>query len=440
MARPLRIAQVAPPLERVPPRAYGGTERIIHELVTELVARGHQVTTFASADSEVAGNLIPTVPQALRPAGFGGDPSPWFLATVLAVLERAREFDVIHSHIEWYSPIISRVSSVPVVTTWHGRLDFPWARDMIMNGDGHDVAISRSQASTHPDVPWTAVVHNGLTLDDAPFERRRDDSLCFVGRVAPEKGIVDAIEIAKLAGRSIRIAAKEGYTPNERAYHDNVFVPALESMGRDAEYLGELSGPDRDRLYASSYATLMPGSWPEPFGLVAIESLACGSPLLARRVGALPEILRDGRDGFFGDDVAQLAFHVEHVGGLDRVAIRASVLERFSAARMTDDYEALYRRLTGFGGVPVGPGRDGLGVAGGDGGSLDRVAALRGETFGPGRRGVRFDVRPGDRAGLAREVSPAGRSPSAPAAGDPAGRHRAEPDLLDATSGSRPGD
>ena len=355
MTRPLRIAQVAPPLERVPPRGYGGTERVVHELVQELVRRGHDVTTFASGDSETPGSHVATVPEALRPAGFGGDPSPWFLSTILAVLERAREFDVIHSHVEWYSPIISKVSPVPVVTTWHGRLDFPWAGRMLVAGEAHNVAISRAQAATHPDVPWAAVVHNGLSLEGAPFERRRGDALCFVGRVAPEKGIVEAIEIAKLSGRRIRIAAKIGHTSLERTYYENNFKPALESMGSDAEYLGELSGPDRDRLFAESYATLMPGSWPEPFGLVAIESLACGTPLLAKRVGALPEILRHGRDGFFGDDVAELAFEVDRIGELDREAIRASVLERFSAARMTDDYEALYRRLVEVG-EPVGPG------------------------------------------------------------------------------------
>jgi glycosyltransferase involved in cell wall biosynthesis len=356
MTRPLRIAQVAPPLERVPPRAYGGTERIVHELVGELDARGHEVTTFASGDSEVAGRHIVTVPRALRPDGFGGDPSPWFLATVLAVLERAREFDIIHSHVEWYSAIIASVSPVPVVTTWHGRLDFPWARDMLGSAGSHQVAISRAQASTHPDVDWTAVVHNGLSLHKAPVGAGRSNALAFVGRAAAEKGVVDAIEIARLSGRPIRLALKQGHTPGEQSYFEDVVMPAIKAMGRDAEYLGELEGPERDQLFADSYATLMPGAWPEPFGLVAIESLACGTPILARRIGALPEIIREGEDGFFGDDNAILAFHVDHVAALDRDAIRASVIERFSAARMADDYERLYRRLIGVGDA-VGPGQ-----------------------------------------------------------------------------------
>ncbi len=345
MTRPLRIAQAAPPLERVPPRGYGGTERVMHALVRELVSRGHEVTTFASGDSDVPGRLVPTVDEALRPAGFGDDPSPWYLGTILSVLERAREFDVIHSHLEWYSTILSKVSPVPVVTTFHGRLDFPWARDLLIRGEGNYVAISRAHAATHPDIPWAGIVHNGLDLARAPFNPERGETLCFVGRVAPEKGIVDAIEIARRSGRRLRIAAKIGTTSPERKYYEDVFLPALAAAGETVEFLGEVSGEDRDRLFAESYATLMPGSWPEPFGLAAIESLACGTPLIARPAGALPEILRDGRDGFLGDDVAGLARLVDRVAALDRAAIRASVIERFSTARMADAYEAIYERL-----------------------------------------------------------------------------------------------
>jgi glycosyltransferase involved in cell wall biosynthesis len=207
------------------------------------------------------------------------------------------------------------------------------------------VAISKNQASTHPEVPWEGVVYNGLTLTDAPFERRRSEDLCFVGRVAPEKGIVEAIEIALAAGRRLRIAAKIAPIGPEREYNDAVFQPALKAAGASVEFLGELTGPDRDLLFADSFASLMPGSWPEPFGLVAIESLACGTPVVARRIGALPEIIRDGVDGFFGDDVIGMAYKVDRVADLDRAAIRASVLERFSATRMTDRYLDVYRKM-----------------------------------------------------------------------------------------------
>ena len=344
--RSLRIAQVAPPIERVPPEGYGGTERVVFELVAELVRRGHDVTTFASGDSEVPGRLVPTIDTALRPAGFGGDASGYMVNTLLRVLDHDDEFDVIHSHLEWFSLALRRATRRPFVATFHGRLDTPWSRDALADRPDGMVAISESQASVHPDVPWT-IVHNGLSLDDAPYEAARTDDLVFVGRVTPEKGIVEAIEVAMRVGRPLRIAAKVGPTPFEREYHETVFEPALEKAGSAVEFLGELSGKDRDALFARSYAVLMPGQWPEPFGLVAIEALACGAPVLARRVGGLDEIIREGVDGFFGDDVTELAFHVDRIAELDREAIRTSVIDRFSASRMADGYEAVYARLLG---------------------------------------------------------------------------------------------
>ena len=345
---PLRIAQVAPPVERVPPDGYGGTERVVFELVSELHRRGHDVTTFASGDSEVPGRLVEIVPEALRPAGHGGDLSGYMLSTVLQALDRETEFDLVHSHLEWYSLALRRAIRTPMVATFHGRLDLPWSRSVFADRPAGMVAISESQASVHPDVPWT-IVHNGLTLDGAPFERRRSDALVFVGRVTPEKGIVEAIEIAQQADRPLKIAAKIGPTPKEQDFNEAVFQPALQAAGSRIEFLGELSGEDRDKLFAESYAVVMPGSWPEPFGLVAIEALACGTPVLAKRVGGLDEIIRDGVDGFFGDDVTELAFLSERVGELDRAAIRDSVIDRFSATRMADGYEALYARMLGIG-------------------------------------------------------------------------------------------
>jgi glycosyltransferase involved in cell wall biosynthesis len=343
MPAPLRIAQVAPPLEPVPPVAYGGTERIVAELVTELDRRGHEVTTFASGDSVVPGRHVVTISEALRPTG-GGDPLPHVIGTMRRVLAMADEFDIIHSHLEWSSLLLADVAPVPVVTTFHGRLDQPWAADFFKDPSGTLVAISQNQASAHPDVPWT-VIHNGLSLDGAPFGRERTEALCFVGRVAPEKGIVDALEIARAAGRPLRIAAKIGTTGPEVAYNESVFQPALAAAGSDVEFLGELEEADRDQLFAESYASLMPGEWPEPFGLVAIESLACGTPIIARPNGALPEIIREGVDGFFGADVEEMASKVALVAGLDRQAIRDDVLARFSAVRMADGYEALYRQI-----------------------------------------------------------------------------------------------
>ena len=342
--RRLRIAQVAPPLERVPPLAYGGTERIVYELTAELVRRGHDVTVFASGDSEVPGRLVPTVETALRPAGIERDAGGWFATTTQMVTDRADEFDVIHSHLEKWSLPLARMSPKPVVSTFHGRLDLPWARTEFVDPPGGMVAISRHQARTYPDVPWT-IIHNGLSLERAPFIERPSEAFCFVGRVDPEKGIIEAMELARLVGRPLRIAAKVGNLPRQRAYFENVFRPALQRAGPLVEYLGELTPAERDELYADSHATLMPGAWPEPFGLVTIESLACGTPVIARRVGALPEIIREGVDGFFGDDVAAMAFYADRLPTLDRAEIRASVIDRFSAVRMADRYEELYGRL-----------------------------------------------------------------------------------------------
>ena len=345
MTRPLRIAQVAPPFERVPPLAYGGTERIVHGLVTELDARGHAITTFASGDSVVPGRHVETVPLALRPQGYTGDSLPYMQLTLQLLLKRIHEFDLVHAHMEWMSLLLARVSPVPVVSTFHGRLDLPWADALLADPPPGLVAISQNQASTHPDVPWAGIVYNGLRLAEAPFGRKRTDALCFVGRVAEEKGIVEAMEVAKAAGRPLKIAAKIGPTGPEKDYNDAIFQPALAEAGKDVEFLGELSQADRDQLFAESYASLMPGSWPEPFGLVAIEALACGTPIIARRSGALPEIIREGVDGFFGDDVTAMAFKVDRIDDLDREAIRDSVIERFSVERMTDGYEAIYRDM-----------------------------------------------------------------------------------------------
>jgi glycosyltransferase involved in cell wall biosynthesis len=362
MPRHLRIAQVAPPLVPVPPVAYGGTERIVGELVRELQERGHDVTTFASGDSTVPGRLIPTVPTALWPAGFSGDPAPWLMSTVATVLEHAASFDVIHSHLEWFSPLLARMSPVPVVTTFHGRLDVPWALRLTDLAPGAAwVAISRAQAAGQPAVPWAGVVHNGLTLTESPFESRHGEDLAFVGRLSPEKGAEHAIEIAMRTGRRLRVAAKSGKSPIERDYLESVFRPALAAAGSAVEWLGELPRVDRDRLLTESRALLMPGDWPEPFGLVAIESMACGTPVVARRAGALPEIVRDGVDGILGDDLDALVCGVDEVVALDRGEIRRSVLDRFAPGRMADAYETVYRSVArppdGGPAILAGPGR-----------------------------------------------------------------------------------
>ena len=341
---PLRIAQVAPPLEAVPPIGYGGTERIVGELVLELDRRGHDVTTFASGDSTVPGRHVPTVPLALRPIGFAEDPVEAFERTLALVLDRQDAFDVIHAHVDSWNVELARRARIPVVSTFHGRLDLPWTPDAFRVGVRGLVAVSRDQARVHPEAAWT-VIHHGVTFRPPPLPAVPGEDLCFVGRMAPEKGFPDAIEVARLTGRRLMVAAKIPTRQVEIDYHDAVIRPLLDRA--DVTILGELSEADRDRLVSGCRASLVPSAWPEPFGLVVIEALACGTPVLARRAGAIPEILRDGVDGFLGDDAQQLAFLDGQLDGLDRGAIQAAALERFSVGRMVDQYVELYRTLLG---------------------------------------------------------------------------------------------
>ena len=329
----------------MPPGGYGGTERIVDELLHELERRGHEVTLFASGDSTATTRLVPTVERALRPLGRVDDGPPYTIATLDAVPRPASAFDLIHAHLDFAGLVLARATAVPVVNTFHGRIDQPWASALLADAPAGLVAISHDQASSHPEVAWT-VVPNGLTLDGAPFREQPGDALCFVGRMAPEKGPADAVRIARAVGRPLRVASKEPATPEESAYYTDVFLP--EARRADVEVLGELNGADRDELFATSYATLMPADWPEPFGLVAIESLACGTPVVALRAGGLPEIVRDGLDGVLGDDLDELARRLPEVATMDRRAIRSSVLDRFSPQRMVDGYEAVYAARLGL--------------------------------------------------------------------------------------------
>jgi glycosyltransferase involved in cell wall biosynthesis len=341
--RPLRIALLAGPMVPVPPVAYGGTERVVAALATELGKRGHDVTVFAPGDSTVDARLRPVVDRALWRTGYRGDVSAYMLRAVARCWAEADRFDIVHSHVESFGFPLARYAPVPVVTTLHGRLDAAGMPALLDEFNEIPlVAISESQKRWAPDVNWVGVVPNGLPLEHMPTSRDIDDALLFVGRIAPEKGVGDAIELARRVGLPLRIVAKVHDTA-EIALHEQLVKPAVARGG--VEFLGELPPSARDPLFASAKATLMLGAWPEPFGLVAIESLATGTPVIARRAGALPEIIEHGVDGYLVDDLEEAEHAVRLLDRLDRQQIRRRAIARFSATRMADGYLAVYQAV-----------------------------------------------------------------------------------------------
>jgi glycosyltransferase involved in cell wall biosynthesis len=353
---PMRIGLISGPMVRIPPAGYAGTERIVTVLIEELVRRGHDVTLIGPADSRVPCRLVPTIDRALWSSGMRGDSTPYIQVTIEKAWAIAQEFDVIHSHVDTLSIAMARHSPVPVVHTLHGRLDLPGVPELLDEfREIPLVAISRSQRRWRPDNNWVGTVHHGLPLDDAPFVPDPGDYLAFVGRIAPEKGVDAAIELARSTNQTLRIAAKVHETIEEELFARFV-KPAVESG--DAVFEGELGTTARDELLAGALATVMLGAWPEPFGLVAIESMATGTPVIARRVGALPEIIRHGENGFLVDDLSEAQLAVKEAPGLDRKRIRADAIERFGVDRMVDEYEAVYRKLTsGASGRGASPAR-----------------------------------------------------------------------------------
>ena len=327
----------------VPPAGYAGTERVVASLVAELHRRGHKVTLFAAGDLQVDCELVPIVPESLWSMGYRGSTANYLALAVAAVWREHARLDIIHSHLEATAFPMARHCPTPVVSTLHGRLDNAGTPELMHEfTDIPLVAISQSQRRWFPDNNWVATIHHGLDMSSAPFSALPGEYLAFVGRTAPEKGVRQSIELARRVGMTLRIAAKV-YDETEQKHFDEVVAPAVKEGV--ADFLGELPPARRDPLMAGARATLMLGQWPEPFGLVAIESLATGTPVIARRAGALTETIEHGVDGFLVDDLSEAALAVQLVGDLDRAKIRERALERFSPRRMVDEYEAVYRDL-----------------------------------------------------------------------------------------------
>ena len=341
-AQPLRIAQVAPLYESVPPTHYGGTERIVSYLTEELVAQGHDVTLFASGDSRTKATLVAACPRSLRLDPACVDQLAHHVLMLERVMQRADEFDIVHFHIDYLHFPLSRRQRLTQVTTLHGRLDIP---DLVpLYNEFREmplVSISNAQRAPLPWVNWQDTVYHGLPVDRYRFRPETGQYLACLGRISPEKGIDRAIEIAKQVAIPLKIAAKVDRA--DRDYFAQVIEPLLDHPL--VEYLGEIGDDRKDEFLGNAYALLFPIDWPEPFGIVMIEAMACGTPVIAYSSGSVPEVMEQGRTGFIVDQLEDAVQAVRRVPLLSRARCREIFEERFTAARMARDYLDVYTRL-----------------------------------------------------------------------------------------------
>jgi len=338
----MRIAQIAPLAESVPPRLYGGTERVVSSLTEELVRRGHDVVLFASGDSTTAAELVACCPEGLRLNPRIRDHVAYTMIELGKVSARAREFDIIHNHVDYLALSTARQTETPMVTTLHGRLDLPELEDVYAEfSEQYVVSISHAQRSPLPHARWLGTVYNGIALSHFTFRERPGTYLAFLGRISPEKGIDRAIEIAKAVDMPLRIAAK--VDPVDREY----FTAEIKPMLRDprVEYIGEIDETQKDGFLGNAFAYLFPINWPEPFGITMIEAMACGTPVIAMNLGSVPEVVVHGQTGFVCHSQAQMIDAVQRAGDLSRDACRAHVEDHFSAPRMAEMYETIYRTV-----------------------------------------------------------------------------------------------
>lgn len=340
----MRIAQVAPLHESVPPKLYGGTERVVSYLTEELVRQGHEVTLFASADSRTLARLVPCWPHALRLGEACPEPIVPHLIMLEQVEARAEQFDIIHFHTGFLHLPLARRLATPSLTTLHGRLDGSYLTSLFQEfSEAPMVAISESQRSFVPWAAWDSVIHHGLPEDLHVLGGGDGGYLAFAGRISREKRPDLAIEIARRAGLRLRIAAK--IDDADRNYHDTVVRPLLRQP--HVEYVGEIDESQKTAFFGDAAALLFPIDWPEPFGIVMIEAMACGTPTIAFRRGSVPEVIENGTSGFVVDGVDEAVAAVPLAMQLDRRACRAAFERRFTAARMARDYIAAYRRHVG---------------------------------------------------------------------------------------------
>jgi glycosyltransferase involved in cell wall biosynthesis len=341
----MRIAQVAPLNERVPPALYGGTERVVSYLTEELVRQGHDVTLFASGDSETSARLVPACPRALWRDADVRETLPHHVRLMELVFGDVGRFDLIHFHTDYVHFPLVRRHRCPTVTTLHGMVH-PHDLGALLEEyqEVPLVSISDDQRRPLPHANWRATVYHGLPRDAFTFHGERGAYLTYLGRMSPEKRVDRAIEIARRAGVPLKIAAK--IYPEERSYFEQTLAPLIRASGPLVEFVGEIGDRERDELLGGATALLFPIEWAEPFGLVMIEALASGTPVIAWRRGSVPEVLEDGVTGYVVDSVEEGVRAVARIESLSRAICRRVFEERFDASRMARDYLAVYRGLT----------------------------------------------------------------------------------------------
>ena len=338
----MRIAQVAPLFESVPPKYYGGTERVVSYLTEELVRQGHEVTLFASGDSVTKAHLVAGCRRALRLDKHCIDQMAHHVLMLEHIVQRAREFDVLHFHVDYMHYPLSRRQFTPYLTTLHGRLDIPDLEPLYREfRDAPVVSISNSQRLPLPAANWLGTVYHGLPDDLYQYREKPGAYLAFIGRISPEKRVDRAVAIARQVRMPLKIAAKVDDV--DRDYFETFIKPLLDDPL--IEYIGEIGEGEKDEFLGCAIALLFPIDWEEPFGLVMIEALACGTPVVAFRRGSVPEVLVDGRTGFIVEDLAGAVDAVRRIGEIDRADCRQAFEERFTVQRMTEAYVDLYQRL-----------------------------------------------------------------------------------------------
>ena len=343
VARVMRIAQVAPLIESVPPALYGGTERVVAFLTDELVRQGHDVALFASGDSRTLARLVTACPSALRLNERCKDPIAPHVFLLEQVAQQADGFDVIHFHTgHLHFPLVRRLPDVPHVTTIHGRLDLDELRPLYTEfADVPLVSISDAQRRPIPDAGWIGTVHHGLPADLLQFHAAPGGYLAFLGRISPEKRVDRAIAIATACGIPLRIAAK--VDPADRDYFEHTIRPLLDN--RLVEFIGEIGEADKSAFLGGARALLFPIDWPEPFGLVMIEALACGVPVVAFDGGSVREVIEDGVTGYVVSSLDEAIQATLRVDRLERRACRAAFDRKFTAGRMASQYVRIYRHV-----------------------------------------------------------------------------------------------